>query len=177
MATCSYTPSNLQANNEATIEGIVKSITPIKTSRNGSQYYNFTLVDGSKAVRAVNFDTTTHGEMREKCFKKEPIKLSSVTIKRQRCSDGHEIVMNKRSKINSSCATFQDDIPGPEEAMFKKIRDLDVDKVINIKIKVIKLADIEEVTKDGQILKKWSVSVVDSSGILDNRVLTEHMPV
>lgn len=64
-----YTPANLQPDPQATVEGIVKSLTPIKTSRNGSQYYNFTLVNGSNSVRAVHFDASTHDEMRDMCLK------------------------------------------------------------------------------------------------------------
>ena len=79
-----YTLGNLQTDPEATVEGIIKSLTPIKTARSGSQYYNFTLVDGSNSVRAVNFDASTYDKMHDMCLKKEPIKLSPVSIKRQR---------------------------------------------------------------------------------------------
>ena len=157
---------------EATNEGIVKSLTPIKTSRAGTRCYNFTLVDGgSNAVRAVNFDATNYDELRTVCFNKEPVRLGPVAIKRQRSSDGYEVVLSKRCKITSSTAQFDDNIPDMEESMFKKIEDIindcKVEDCINVRVKVVKLGEIDEVSKDGQLLKKRSVSVADSSGIMD----------
>ena len=166
-----YTPGNLVITPEVTIEGIVKPLTPIKTSRAGTRYYNFTLVDGSNAVRAVNFDSTNYDELHTVCFNKEPVHLGPVAIKRQRSLDGYEVVLSKRCKITSSMAQFDDNIPDMEESMFKKIEDIindcKVEDCINVRVKVVKLGEIDEVSKDGQLLKKQSVSVADSSGIMD----------
>ena len=41
--------------------------------------------------------------------------------------------------------------------MFIKIEEINnsnVDGIINVRVKVVKLGDVQEVTKDGQILKK-----------------------
>lgn len=79
-------------------------------------------------------------------------------------------MLSKKSKIASSCAKIQDDVPGPDDSMFRNIEEIknsDVDSAINVRVKIVKLGDVQEVTKDGQILKKRAVSVADNTDVID----------
>ena len=102
---------------------------------------------------------------------KSPVKISSVAVKRQHDSDSHQIVVSKRSKITTSSSHINDNIPPFDEAMFMKAKDVQdytahADKTINIKVKVVKLGDVQEVNKDGQVLRNRNVLVADTSGVL-----------
>ena len=125
-------------------------------------------VDGTTAVRAINYDPTMFDTIQAQHLAKSPVKISSVAVKRQHNSDSHQIVVGKRSKITTSSSHIDDNIPPFDEAMFmiaKYVQDY-IDKAINVKVKVVKLGDMEEVNKDGQVLRKRNVLVADNSGVL-----------
>ena len=114
----------LKEGTDVTVEGIIKSLTPVKTSQAGNKYYNFTLVDGTTAVRAINYDPTMFDTIQAQHLAKSPVKISSVAVKRQHHSDSHQIVVGKRSKITTSSSHIDDNIPPFDEAMFMKAKDV-----------------------------------------------------
>ena len=156
---------SLQPSTEASVEGIIKSMSPLKTSRKGTHYYNFTIVDGSNAVGGVCFDPESHSTMKDMYQNKTTIKLAPVVIKRQRDSSAVEIVANKKSKLMKSESMISDDVPDPDRSMFTSLKDVQAesDNTFNVQVKVVRLDDVEEIQKDGVMLKKRTVVIADST--------------
>ena len=155
----------LQECPSASVEGIIKSVTPVKIAR---RYYNFTIVNGTCAVRAVNFNDSSHSQLLAFNSSKRPVKIYPVSVKRQRTTAGYEIVASKHSKFTESghVKDITDQVPDIDSDMFIELRNisaLSVDEEVNIKIKVTKLAEIEEIKKEGKILRKRDVTIADST--------------
>ncbi len=152
--------------------GIVKTLTPIRTSRKGNNFFNFTLVNGDDAIPGVSFETGCHLEFQSAMLtSKSPVKISGVSIKRRPDSTGSEVIFSKRSKLTSidGDSTIEDNIPDYSDAMFTKISTivtLNCGSTVNVRIKVIALGSIEEVTKDGESLKLRNIVLADQSGTI-----------
>ena len=92
---------------------------------------------------------------------KSPVKVTGISVKRQRDSSAGELVFSKRSR--------EEEISDYSANLFSQvstIQGMNINELVNtkIKVKVIEVGDIDEVQKDGELLKFQSVALADNSG-------------
>lgn len=131
------------------------------------------MVQGSSAIGGVSFDADSHSAMQDMHLSKQSVKLSPVTVKRQRDSSGYEVIVNKKSKLSESSNKIEDLVPEMDNSLFTKIKDVrkaagpNLENLFTIKIKVVQLYGVQEIEKDGKLLKKRDVLIADDSGVIN----------
>lgn len=168
-----HTPTDKKADEGDSMTGIIKCITPVKTSRKGNKYFNFTMVNGEEATPGVSFESDSHNQFQSMSLEQSPVRVTGITIKRPHNTTHakREIIFTKRSKLmnyNADGTVVADLIPDHSDDFFTaigKIDDLALDTIVNIKIKVIQIGNLQLVQKrDGSDLKLQKVIVADQSG-------------
>ena len=101
-----YSEVNSEASN-VDIHGVVTSLSPVKKSRAGSNYYISQVCDGKQKLRFVGFSTTQQKQLTEMKEKKQSIELQNCQIKKSiRDSDKLEILLKGATKILPSTKQF-----------------------------------------------------------------------
>lgn len=151
----------------AKLHGVVTNVSPMKSGRGNSTYFDGHLSDGtSRVVRVVGFNQDHQEKMALHCRKKEPIVLDNCQVKKSKFGEKYEVIVNESTEIS----------PSTKEISYNHVEDtannlVDLPTIscstnITVRIKVLEVRDTEEV-KQG--LKKQDVLISDKTG---NAILT-----
>ena len=150
----------------ANIHGMVTSLSPIKKSRVGSNYYIGQVCDGKQKLRFIGFSTTQQKQLNEMKEKKQSVELQNCQIKKYiRDSDKLEVFLKGATKILPSTKQFdvsplEYDQDKPKEIMLSAIDDLPTHTIVTAKVKV---ANCSTPVNRGR-KKKQDVTITDKSG-------------
>ena len=147
------------------IHGVVTSLSPIKKSKKGNNYYHGQVCDGKKSLRFVGFASSHQKIFQEFLDKKECVEIRNCQIKKSnRDSDKLELLVKGGTKIYSSTKKF--DVSAVEfqnaEAMniiLNQVDEIEVYTIISVDVKVASCG--EPVTLGTR--RKQEVKVVDTT--------------
>ena len=171
-----YSKLEIEANN-ADIHGVVTSLSPVKKSRVGSNYYTGQVCDGKQKLRLVGFSTSQQKQLDELKDKKQSVEIQNCQIKKSiRDSDKFEILLKGATKILPSPKKFdvsplEYDQDRPKEVLLSAVNDLPIHTLVTVKVKVANCsAPVSRGTKT-----KQSVTIADKSGTFVVQLWEEHV--
>ena len=91
---------DLKESDCAVVHGVVKAVSPVKTSKAGEWYYQFYLADGKKMIKGVEYKDSLCCQEELSKMKSKAIALVNCTIKR--ClfdRDEREVSVQKRTRL------------------------------------------------------------------------------
>ena len=151
----------------ADIHGVVTSVSPLKKSKKGNNYYHGQLCDGKQSLRFVGF-ASNHQKMLEEFLEgRKSVEIRNCQIKKSnRDSDKLEVLVKGATKICPSEKKF--DVSKMEfqqnesvEIMLEKVDEIEPFTRININVNVIKCG--EPITLGTR--QKQEVTVSDATGL------------
>ena len=153
--------------NNADIHGVVTSLSPLKKSRIGSNYYIGEVCDGKQKLRFVGFSTSQQKQLSELKEKKQSVEIQNCQIKKSiRDSDKLEVLLKGTTKIVTSPKKFdvsplEYDQDKPKEIIIlSAIKDIPTHTIITAKVKVANCSTpVSRGTK-----QKQNVTIADQSG-------------
>jgi DNA polymerase III alpha subunit (gram-positive type) len=161
---------DLKESDCAVVHGVVKTVSPVKTSKAGEPYYQFYLADGKKMVKGVGYKDSLFCQEELSKMKSKPVALVNCTIKR--ClfdRDEREVSVQKRTRLESSKMEMVDESASicEEEITVDaaKVKDLKAGQYVALMVKVMSVKPVTQVrTSIGKILDCQNVKVADKSG-------------
>ena len=99
--------SEIQVCKSAKIQGVVTSLSPIKSNKAGTtKYFEGEISDGKSCRRLVGFDAKLHSKLQEYHEKKEALALENCEIKQNRYGSELEVVVRSNSDLHLSPTKF-----------------------------------------------------------------------
>ena len=126
----------------ADIHGVVTSLSPIKKSRIGSNYYIGQVCDGKQKLHFVGFSTSQQKQLNELKDQSQSVELQNCQIKKSiRDSDKLEVLLKGATKILPSSKEFdvsplEYDDNKPKEIMLCEVDKLPTHTLVTAKVKV-----------------------------------------
>ena len=103
---------DLKESDCAVVHGVVKAVSPVKTSKAGEPYYQFYLVDGKKMIKGVGYKDSLSCQEELTKMKSKTVALVNCTIKRCMFDrDEREVSVQKRTRLERSDVEMVDDCP------------------------------------------------------------------
>ena len=121
---------------ENEITCMIQSLSPMKKSKKGNDYYTGVCSDGKKSIRIIGFDTQTNQQLLSHKSKGETVAIKNCTMKEGQ-SEEMEVFINRSSKIEYSPKKIDvKPIIVPDKTI-RKILALEDGVVVNLKAKVL----------------------------------------
>ena len=87
---------------DASLCGIVKSLSPVKRSKNNTAYFHGELADSTGSIRLFGFHTGIHNQLQKHLKLKTPVTLQGCNINMNTTSDNLEIKVLNKTKVQES---------------------------------------------------------------------------
>ena len=99
--------SEIQICKSAKVQGVVTSLSPLKSNKTGTtKYFEGEISDGKSCRRLVGFDAKLHSKLQEYHEKNEALALGNCEIKQSRYGSELEVVVRSNSDVYQSPTKF-----------------------------------------------------------------------
>lgn len=164
-----------QPKKSARVDGVLKSLSPMKKSRKDNSYFVGHLTDGSTDVRIVGFDQNQQTLLNDSFQKRQPVMLEGCEIGQSSASNQMQIIIKSSTCIQESPTKFKlDDIafqePRTEDVNIVMIPDIQDGTKINITGKIV---CVNPPVQFASGKTKQDVKIADDTGVTTLRLWEE----
>ena len=155
------------ASPNAKVHGVISSLSPMKKSKTCS-YFDGEVTDGKSCMRVFGFDVGVRKRLALYEETKEPVAISNCEVKNSRRGKDLEVLVTKSTDLTKSDKQFN--IDTSKSTLSKRVgsdidlcnlKDLEAFQRVNVKVKAIRLEEVEEVP-DGK--KIQNIIIADLTG-------------
>ena len=147
----------------AKIDGILSSLSPMKTSTTGTtKYFDGEITNGKKRLRLVGFDSKVQQKLQQFYENEDSITLHNCEIKESKYSSGFEVVVRKSSDFQKSPSKYE--LPSRTAAdsiVISDLKKLENFQPVSVRVKVTTVGHKQTVKNN---LVKQECGIADCTG-------------
>lgn len=159
--------SEMVQGTNATVHGVVTELSPIKVSRNNpnTKYFSGKLSDGKKLARVISFQPQLRPTMEESRKEQSAIAMVNCTIQENKYDSDLEVMASSHTTIQVSPKKIKLDEQASNSCTnvvhLGEIAELNVNQLINVACKIVKVSGISNLEVKSKLLKKQDCRVSD----------------